>query len=143
MSVMGLRMTLPSMVVTTSWLFSTVTRRTVLMSRWSSSPLFVMMTSRCCGAADAGAAGSAPPEGCAAGAGLSAAALSLEDARAREPRAPLRRGAGRAVAVAAGLLSVVVSPPGFASAVAPASGFASGVSTDFDPAVSEFAGFGL
>ena len=62
---MGLRMTLPSNVVTTSWLFSTVTLRTVLMSRCRSSPLFVMMTRREFGSADAGAAGSAPPEGCA------------------------------------------------------------------------------
>jgi hypothetical protein len=58
---MGLRVVLPSRVVTTSWPFSTVMLRTAVMSRSNIWPSSVMMTSRPESAA--GVAGSVPPEG--------------------------------------------------------------------------------
>jgi hypothetical protein len=51
----GWRTTLPSFETITNWLFSTVTRRTVLMSRSSVSPSLVTMMRRC---AEAGCAAS-------------------------------------------------------------------------------------
>src|SRR5438270_1332953 len=123
--VIGWRMILPSLVMTMSWLPSTVTRRTVLMSRSSVSPSLVTMTRRCAAAGGA-AAGCVPDEGCAAPASPVLALSPL--AALPGERAPRRRGAGVVFGAAGVADSAFVSALGSVGWPASDAGLVSAVS---------------
>src|SRR2546421_1192991 len=112
----GCRMIFPSLVMTTTWLFSTVTRRTEFMSRSIISPSLVTMMRRWVGAGVVvgGAAGWPPFDGCVAVSVRADSALA-RGARRRGVRAARRLGAGFGVAASVASDSDFVSSEGFAA----------------------------